>query len=428
MKYLIEDTTLTAIGDAVRTKGNTSDLIKVSELPNAIINLPSGGEPVLRSLVVNVNGVFNPPDGVDGFNMVTVNVPSGGGVELPEEAFNLTGDCKYTFFNNKWKWFIEMYGDKVNTNAITDASYMFQKSNELVEIPFDINITDTNRNLSQCFQGCYKLTYAPYIIGGERTPPTGIYNGTLSFSMLFQDCYMLREIPYDYFWKMVPNKDFWDIHKTYSVSNSGIFNYCYSLRELPDISMLGYAGTASYSSMYSNFLTNDYSLNKVNNIPVNGTYTSNAFGSFMSKCNRVSEITFEINEDGTPKTAEWNKQTINLAGYNGIGYVTSSSDKGNILNYNSGITADKEVYDDATYQALKDDPDWFSSNKEYGRYNHDSAVRTINSLPDTSAFGGGNTIAFIGAAGALTDGGAINTLTEEEIAVAAAKGWTVSLV
>ena len=43
MKYLIEDTTLTAIGDAVRTKGNTSDLIKVSELPNAIINLPSGG-------------------------------------------------------------------------------------------------------------------------------------------------------------------------------------------------------------------------------------------------------------------------------------------------------------------------------------------------------------------------------------------------
>jgi hypothetical protein len=63
----------------------------------------------------------------------------------------------------------------------------------------------------------------------------------------------------------------------------------------------------------------------------------------------------------------------------------------------------------------------------YSRYNHDSAVETINSLPDTSAYGT-NTIKFKGASGALTDGGAINTLTEEEIAVAAAKGWTVTLV
>jgi hypothetical protein len=42
--------------------------------------------------------------------------------------------------------------------------------------------------------------------------------------------------------------------------------------------------------------------------------------------------------------------------------------------------------------------------------------------------GGTNTIKFKGIAGSKTDGGAINTLTEEEIAVAAAKGWTVTLV
>ena len=69
---------------------------------------------------------------------------------------------------------------------------------------------------------------------------------------------------------------------------------------------------------------------------------------------------------------------------------------------------------------------------DYSRYNHDSAVETINSLPDTSEYlasaGGTNTIKFKGVAGMKTDGGAINTLTEEEIAVAAAKGWTVSLV
>lgn len=74
--------------------------------------------------------------------------------------------------------------------------------------------------------------------------------------------------------------------------------------------------------------------------------------------------------------------------------------------------------------------DSWTTQREYSRYNHDSAVRTINSLPDTSEYletaGGSNTICFKGDAGSLTDGGAINTLTEEEIAVAAAKGWTIT--
>lgn len=93
---------------------------------------------------------------------------------------------------------------------------------------------------------------------------------------------------------------------------------------------------------------------------------------------------------------------------------------------------DKRIKDDATYQALKNDPDSWTYDINYSKYNHDSAVETINSLPDTSAYiataGGTNTIKFNGASGSKTDGGAINTLTEEEIAVAAAKGWTVTLV
>ena len=96
--------------------------------------------------------------------------------------------------------------------------------------------------------------------------------------------------------------------------------------------------------------------------------------------------------------------------------------------YNSGITADKKVTDGASYQALKDNPDWWTTDINYSRYNKTSAVETINTLPDLSGGAGGNTIKFKGAAGALTDGGAINTMTEEEIAVAAAKGWTVTFV
>ena len=136
---------------------------------------------------------------------------------------------------------------------------------------------------------------------------------------------------------------------------------------------------------------------------------------------------FETQADGTPYTVNWKAQTIDLSNY--VGYANSLN---NITDHNSGITADKQVTDDVTYQALKNDPDWFTIDIAYSRYNHDSAVATINSLPDTSAYlataGGTNTIKFNGASGSATDGGAINTLTEEEIAVATAKGWTVTLV
>jgi hypothetical protein len=96
------------------------------------------------------------------------------------------------------------------------------------------------------------------------------------------------------------------------------------------------------------------------------------------------------------------------------------------------MTEATKIVDDATYQQLKDNPDSWTTDINYSRYNRTSAIETINSLPDTSAYlasaGGTNTIKFKGASGALTDGGAINTMTEEEIAVATAKGWTVSFV
>jgi hypothetical protein len=59
------------------------------------------------------------------------------------------------------------------------------------------------------------------------------------------------------------------------------------------------------------------------------------------------------------------------------------------------------------------------------KYNRNSAIETINSLPDYSG-GSSNSIVFNGLSGRDTEGGAINTMTEEEVAVAVAKGWTVS--
>ena len=211
-----------------------------------------------------------------------------------------------------------------------------------------------------------------------------------------------------------------------------MFYYCFSLRRITPklLSNMWNKANGYYYSCYYQAFSYCYVLDELIGLPVAlGNYTSNAFTSCFNSCYRLKDIIFETNDDGTAKTANWKSQIIDLTDY--VGYVPSGY-KYTILDYNSGITEDKEVKDDATYQELKNDPDWFSLDINYSRYNHNSAVNTINSLPDTSAYlateGGTNTIKFKGQSGALTDGGAINTLTEEEIAVATAKGWTVSLV
>ena len=388
---------LTAIGDAIREKTGKEDLLTLDQMPVEIRSIETGG----------------------------------GGYEPPAEALVLTGYCGYRFVRDGWTWFIKDFGDKITTKDITDAGNMFQLCSKLTDIPFDINIKNDCVGLNNIFSNCENITRAP-LIKGELKPPTGDYTGPVNLSSLFYSCSNLREIPDDYFYQF-GDEAFWEASKNYLGNRSDIFSYCYSLRKLPDISMLKVKVTSIYNSLY--YINNLLTLDELINFPVldTSTFTSNAFQNFALNFLRVKNITFEVNEDGSPKTANWKNQTINFT--NNVGYGTYSYQDGYIINYNSGITADKAVFDDASYQALKDDPDWYvkpsaPNQYRYSRYNHDSAVNTINSLPDTSAYlasaGGTNTIKFIGVAGEATDGGAINTLTEEEIAVAAAKGWTVT--
>lgn len=384
-KYVIDSSTLTSIADAVRTKGGTTDPIVVSDIPTAIANLPSGG-----------------------------------GGDLPEEVFVISGNCSYRFSNNGWNWFIQQYGDRITTNDISDAQYMFYQSNKIAEIPFDLNFDSSKsyHNLTNIFSNCTNITQVPKINNVKVYQTRNMFYG----------CNNLRTIPDDI-------ADTWDWSylesqtSEYTGGQAEMFSTCYSLRSIPmNLIKSGNPYQHYGYSYYSNGFYYCYALDELINLPVPYTkakWTYNVFSGTFSYCHRLKNITFALN-NGVPYTVTWKSQVIDLASYVGYAY-----DKSSILKYNSGITADKEVKDDTTYQALKNDPDWFTDNIEYSRYNHDSAVATINSLPDTSAYlataGGTNTIKFNGQAGASTDGGAINTLTEEEIAVAAAKGWTVTL-
>lgn len=367
------------------------------------------------------------PENVD----IVVDVQGGGGGNLPPEAFVIMGDCFYRFSYDGWDWFIEQYGNQITTENITNASYMFYNSEGLTEIPFDINA-----------KNCFSFTQVLGMSGITDVPHISMrfdnYNRMLNISSLLYTCRYVRDA--ENLFESGELSNFLNNSIPTSQYSAGcfnsIFNACYSLREVPSwfraikINKNSPHFPSASSSPY--YMTFYYcvALDEALDIPISDcdvACTSNMFGSMFSNCFRLKRVTFEKSADGTPKSVKWKTQTIDLS-FN-VGYVSSKS---HITDYNSGITADKEVVGDTSYQALKDDADWYTALLQYSRYNHDSAVETMDSLPDTSAYlasaGGTNTIKFKGAAGSSTDGGAINTLTAEEIAVATAKGWTVSLV
>ena len=355
----------------------------------------------------------------------------------PENAFIITGDCTYRFANGGWDWFVKLYGDKLTTKDIAGANYMFQNST-IESIPFDINLYTSSTTLpgtQKIFHGCSQLKELPKVIPLKKLPtPTSKYN-FMNVEQMFYCCKNIKEVPEDYFDSMLEDADsYWAAREALKVDGkTSSFYGCQSLRRVsPRLykPYMGY-GTAYYYSLYNNLHYMNSILEEIVDLPVEpGPYTSNCFNGIVSNCHRLKKFTFETNEDGTPKTANWKGQTLYMGGTTNdvVGYAYNTAHKNNILNFNSGITADKEVKDNATYAALKNDPDWFATSESYSRYDKLSALETIATLPDCSASGGTNTIRFRGVSGGKTDGGAINTMTEAEIAVAAAKGWTVSFV
>lgn len=296
------------------------------------------------------------------------------------------------FLENDWgikEWFLKKYQDKIQTQHIRVIQDGFSNFT-LSTIPFKINMTppfDDNRTdiwlLRLCQNSKIKTLDNVFVL--PENPSS--YTFAMGYCFSYASC--LRIIPQDL---LVLSKYLHTNNSSnaYCLFYRGFYN-CFALDELVGIG-----------------------------VPNNGhdKYMKvNKFIQTFNQCRHLKRVVFEPNQ-----TAEWESQVIDLSYYVGYGFLST----------NEGFSSTKQIKDDATYQALKDDPDSWTSDINYARYNRISAVETINSLPDTSAYlataGETNTIKFKGAQGAKTDGGAINTMTEEEIAVATAKGWTVSFV
>jgi hypothetical protein len=375
---------LTAIGDAIREQTGSSELMTLDAMPAAIRGI------------------------------------SGGGGSVEVEPIELTGDQQYGCAGALAGKYIELFGDTITTKNITNTNYMFKGCT--VAPSFDINMNSSySADMSYMFNN-YKGTSIPMI---HKAKPS-------KMEYIFSGCHYITSFPDglgdDWDWSYLDG-----ITSPYSGQANYMFSNCYSLRSLP-MSLLSRGNPVAHYSytVFNQMCRMCYALDEIIDLPnphKGEYYTTESyqsiFGNIVADCYRLKNFTFA--EMGPTK---WAGQTLDFSSYTGW----SNSSGNYITDYSAyhGITADKEVKDDATYQALKDDPDWFTKYIHYSRYNHDSAVRTINSLPDCSAYtaekGVTNTIKFKGDAGSATDGGAIRTLTEAEIAVATAKGWTVEFV
>lgn len=376
-KVFIEESTLTNIGSAIREMTGKTDLIAPGDMPTEIRSIETGGG------------------------------------DIPSEITLEQSSLDYFGYGDSYRWLCDM---GIPVKFITEAygaTYFFQNASyteDMSNLTFVFNGSMPTVFTERGFQNCYELKALPNIYVTQKGQ-----GGSLRH--YFSNCWDLRNIPDDFFKCHDEDGNVMDVWGAAEVPSvvyyyNSTFCNCYSLRNIPTLrpTWIGYNQQNMYSGCYS--------LDEIKNIPVSQASSSlNAYGAF-DNCWRAKEVMFAVQEDSTPYSTTWDGSEISLTTY--VGYASGD----NLLSYNSGILAEKEVIDDITYKLLKDDPDWWTRDVNYSRYNHDSAVNTINSLPYVTAA----TIKFTGASGSATDGGAISNLTEDEIAVATAKGWTVEIV
>ena len=297
------------------------------------------------------------------------------------EDLAFTGDCSNLFYYGRLSWILEHYTSLLSFSNVKKAElcFFYLKSDaDLTNLTFYMEDDYTN-SVNYMFQGS-NLSYLPHIVGRIH-----------DCSSIFKVCKM-KSIPDNFFDDFIIQKP-----SGYSsqITCSSMFQGCENLTKVPSLKafkQLDSTVIPSYGfyNFYYYLFESCISLQEIRDLPIvygiNSEVKQNFFQGMVNQTEKLSSFTFEPNQ-----TARLSNQILYLA--------------------SAGYT-------------------YYGGNPKNSVYNHDSAVETINSLPDTSAYlaekGGTNTIRFKSDQGANTEGGAIGNLTAEEIAVAAAKGWTVA--
>ena len=376
---------LTAIGDAVRGKTGDSEKLSLDEMAEKIESMPAPMQKITIS--GNISGLFS------------------------EKFMEL--------YNNSLKDYIEFkdvitcyqlipYSD--NLDYTLGQSLGYQKVKDLSNVIINCR-EGKNTNSSNMFANAKYLEKLPKLVNFSPN----------SLNQFFKGCEYLQEIPEDFY-------ENWDISG--NMYQNSILLGCRNLRKAPiglfkKLQNLYYSGGESGHYPYVCF-SGCQKLPEILNFPFPKhvlTYRSysNPFEQFLLNTYSLSRFTFETETEDTIHKF-YDNCTLDFTG--NVGYT-------NGYNVYDFFWSDKKIINAETYKNLKGNPDSWTEKLEYCKYNKASAVETINSLPIIQKADSADSditfiIKFKGEAGSATDEGAINTMTEEEIAVATSKGWTVT--
>lgn len=379
---LVEETSLSNIASAIRGKNGSTAVYKPGEMAAAITNLPTGGgdtETITFSTDISYlfasNGGGALYEAVKNKNLVFTNIHYGRGVfyNMPTNdtttpfTIHLLNGVYHTSGNVDFRYFYE--GSSVASNIVIDPPIKGASGEEFKAFfaksrlkNIDLSCIDTN-----------------YAIFGQ--------SGAMS---LFSESGYLRSINFT----NSPQRYFGGSNSTQYEST---FYYCFDLDSLEDL----------YTTRQTDFF--------------------NAFNN----CSHLAKLTFKTVSTSNAKNPYYSSDIdLSTVGYytnDSEGYISNSA----LLYGNDPLivkslvrqNATKEITNATTYAKLKNDPDAWTTNVAYSRYNKTSAKETLTSLPYIKET---HTIKFKGEAGSATDGGAIKNLTSSEIAVATAKKWTVA--
>lgn len=370
--------TFTNIADAIRSKTETTDKITPENMPAMIEGITTGGN--VMELSITSNGTYRAPEGIDGYTPVIVNVPQDGSPSA--EALKIKGVGNYRFAFDNWNWFIEQYGNQITTENIIVAESMFAQSPSILEIPFDLNFDKENGAVIQSIFVNSGISKCPKMTG-KITNTNMMFGGCENLEELNDDFY--NEIDWSFF-DNIPADNHWDGNR------SQMFWCCRNLKKMPPIEFLNHGSRETWGSNTIYWCGFQYcnNLEEIVDMPIPHYFIEGTDGldGFVEECYKLRKLTFALGEDGNPQMVKWGGLVL-------------------YLNRNTGWEGD-------------------NSNSVYDLQ---SAIETIHSLPDaTNAINDGmdmNTIVFSSTAGA-NNRGAIGDMSEEDIALAAAKGWTVA--
>lgn len=376
--------------------------------------LDANGEPMTVTFEEEVVNTLTPGQ------MVEVLETFDLGAIIPESALTLTGNCIYKFAYGGWDWFISQMGDKIITKDISSAGNMFNSSN-LVNIPFVINMSDLSNSsyqqhsFSYMFSGS-KIRTAPMIYGAK---PSDLGN-------FFANSQNLTNIPAnfaeDWDWSYLDG-----LTSSYTGSMSNMFDGCWKLRAVPQALIShGNPYWVNNSTVTYYGFRDCYCLQELVDvfIPHLASYTgsySNAFNYAFDNCSRLKRLTFKT-VDGDPLTAKsWNNQTIDLTT---VGYFKTPS----YATQRAGLRAADVIDSEGkwySYQNSGGYSNWYATDVAYSVFGASAAREFFASLPQVG--GTGCIIKLNPNAASAIPGEAMSSLSEEEIAIAAARGWTISL-